>query len=124
MVTAEKTFLEKVNLLPAHTFHFQPTIHSLFKHICWLFPTQSDPSIKLFYEDFINFSMATNCDVTKWIMTSVGKVATGAAALFRNKSAISLFCNFFLSRLSKNFPNLEGLILFSLQLMETELNCN
>lgn len=100
------------------------TIHSLFKHICWLFPTQSDPSIKLFYEDFITFSMANNCDVTKWIMTSVGKVATGAAALFRNKSAISLLCNFFLSRLSKNFPNLEGLILFSFQLMETELNCN
>lgn len=99
-------------------------IHSLCKHICCLFPAQSNPSIKSFYEDCINFSMATNCDVTKWIMTSIGKDATGADALFRNKSVISHFCNFFLSRLSKNFPNLEGLILFSLQLMETELNCN
>lgn len=57
-----------------------------------LFP---DPSIKPFYKDLINFH--SSCDVTKVIMTSVGKDARGADALFRNNSPISHFCSFFFS---------------------------
>lgn len=78
-----------------------------------LFPAQSDPSIKPFHKDLINFH--SSCDVTKLIMTSVGKDTTGTDAMFRKKVQFHIsVVSFFLSRLSKNFANFQGLIPCSL----------
>lgn len=100
-------------------------LHSLFEYLCCFISTRSDSSIKYFYEDLIIFSMPINSDVTKLIMISPGNGATGADTLLRNKSAISHYRGFFHSGLStRNCLDQERLVLFFLQLMATELNCN
>lgn len=74
-------------------------LHSLFKYLCCFVSTQSDSSIKYFYEDLIIFSMSINSDVRKFIMISPGNGATGADTLLRNKCAIAHYCSFFHSGL-------------------------